>query len=127
MKKFLLFLSVFMVGSLTSLGIVYAIEIVADPFPDVDYDAYYGDSLLRMQERDVIAGYTDGTFGPNDPVTRAQIVTILDRYDQSLFNANYDSRSNGITYLLCDGLTREAVKPAYQSFYDDLCEQTVLL
>ncbi|MDX9970343.1 MAG: S-layer homology domain-containing protein [Candidatus Gracilibacteria bacterium] len=127
MKKFLLFLGVFLVGSLTSLGIAYAILPSYTSFPDVNYNDYYGDSLVEMQERNVISGYSNGKFGPNDAVSRAQLVTILDRYDQSLFNANYDSSSMGIVYLLCDSLNEEDVKDAYKGFYNDLCKQEVLL
>lgn len=114
-------------GSLSTFGIAYAMINIAEPFPDVNYNDYYGNALVNMQERNVISGYADGTFGPNDPVTRAQLVAILDRYDNSLFNANYTSRSNGIMYLLCDGINKEDVKEGYRDFYTDLCEQTVLL
>lgn len=62
-------------------GTVFA--LTDGKFSDVDYSGYYAKSLERMVDMDVVSGYQNGTFGPNDSVTRAQMVTILDRYDQN--------------------------------------------
>lgn len=47
-----------------------------NPFSDVKAGPYY-DAILWAYENGVAAGKADGTFGVNDPCTRAQIVTFL--------------------------------------------------
>lgn len=42
------------------------------------------DSIKRVQARGWMRGYTDGTFRPNEPVSRAQLAVILDRLGQDL-------------------------------------------
>lgn len=66
---------------ITSSGIAVAQNLL---FPDVDPNAYYYQPLEEMVNRGVITGYQDGSFGPDDPVTRAQLMAILSRYDQGL-------------------------------------------
>ncbi|MEK7528506.1 MAG: S-layer homology domain-containing protein [Patescibacteria group bacterium] len=128
MKKFLTFLGVFLVGSLTSLGIAYAIFTPPTQFPDVDYDAYYGDALNTMVSLGVISGYSDGNFGPNDPVTRAQLVTILDRYGNGLFNGNNNGYGSEVMLLLCSGVDKNELASGYQQeVYEKYCEAAVAL
>jgi len=48
---------------------------IADPFTDIDgHWAYEYIEYLRLAG--VISGYGDGTFGPNNPITRAEITKI---------------------------------------------------
>ena len=49
-------------------------------FIDVPEDAWYEEALAWAKERGLIAGFEDGTFRPEEYVTRAQIVSILYRY-----------------------------------------------
>ena len=49
------------------------------PFTDVAQEQYYYDAVLEMYGAGVINGYGDGRFGPADPVTRAQALTMLCR------------------------------------------------
>jgi hypothetical protein len=49
-----------------------------DPsFPDVGPTYKYQEAIKQMAARGVISGYSDGTFGPNNPVTRAQFAKIV--------------------------------------------------
>ncbi|MDO4175774.1 MAG: S-layer homology domain-containing protein, partial [Eubacteriales bacterium] len=48
-------------------------------FSDVS-DAWYTDAIAWATEEGVIYGYGDGTFGPNDSVTRQDMACILQRY-----------------------------------------------
>ena len=65
---------------------------VANPFSDVDADAWYGQSVLYLAENGIIQGYSDGTFRPNEPITRAEFATLaskfdsLDKLETALFN-----------------------------------------
>lgn len=53
----------------------------SEPFSDVDYSAWYGDPISWARSAGVIYGYGDtNRFGPDDPVTREQLVTMLARY-----------------------------------------------
>ena len=49
-------------------------------FTDVPAGQWYTDAVNWAVERGIISGYGNGTFGPNDPVTREQLATILYRY-----------------------------------------------
>ena len=49
-------------------------------FPDVAPGAYYADAAVWAAANGVVTGYADGTFRPNDPITRQQLAAILWRY-----------------------------------------------
>lgn len=49
-------------------------------FPDVDQDEFYADAVAWGEEVGVVAGFDDGLFRPNDPVTREQLAVFLQRY-----------------------------------------------
>lgn len=51
-------------------------------FDDVPADTWYTDAVAWAEEKSIVNGYGKGKFGPEDPVTREQIVTILYRYAQ---------------------------------------------
>mgnify|MGYP001851726021 FL=1 len=52
----------------------------ADAFADTPAGAWYEDAILWAGQNGIMSGYTAASFGPNDPVTRAQIAAILWRY-----------------------------------------------
>ena len=54
-------------------------------FNDVDKNAWYADYVGYLVKYDVINGYNDGTFRPEDNVTRAEFVTMAVRYYE-IFN-----------------------------------------
>ena len=49
-------------------------------FGDVAADTYYADAVAWASGNNIVNGYSDEIFAPDDPVSRAQIVTILWRY-----------------------------------------------
>ncbi|HWR57094.1 MAG TPA: S-layer homology domain-containing protein [Negativicutes bacterium] len=49
-------------------------------FTDGDYNDYYGKYVDWCVESNVISGYGDGRFGPNDLITREQMAAILYRF-----------------------------------------------
>jgi len=51
-----------------------------DAFTDTPDGAWYGDAVLWASQQKLISGYGGGLFGPNDPVSREQMTTILWRY-----------------------------------------------
>ena len=52
-------------------------------FSDVkDSSLYYYDAVTWANANGIVLGHSDGTFGPNDPVTREQMAAIIHRYAQ---------------------------------------------
>ena len=49
-------------------------------FQDVADTAYYADATVWASANGIVTGYADGTFGPDDPITRQQLAAILWRY-----------------------------------------------
>ena len=54
-----------------------------NPFTDVADGQWYTNAVIWAAENDIVGGYGNGKFGPNDPITREQLATILYRYAQS--------------------------------------------
>lgn len=49
------------------------------PFPDVPADATYAEAIRQLAAHGIVHGYSDGRFGPGDPLLRAQTAVILVR------------------------------------------------
>ena len=49
-------------------------------FTDVEHGRWYTKAVAWAASKDIVNGYGGGKFGPNDPVTREQLTTILYRY-----------------------------------------------
>jgi hypothetical protein len=80
MKKFLLgMLAGIMIGG---SAIVLAQNTIT--FPDVKPDAYYASAVGMMSDLGIMKGYDNGNFGPDDAVTRGQVATMMQRYDDSI-------------------------------------------
>ena len=52
-------------------------------FDDVPAGKWYSKAVSWASENGIVSGYGNGRFGPNDGVTREQMVTILRRYAES--------------------------------------------
>ena len=52
-------------------------KVETSPFGDVSTSAYYYEAVKWAQEKGITGGIGNGLFGPNQPCTRAQIVTFL--------------------------------------------------
>lgn len=64
-------------STLIALGLEEEDDVVENPFKDVKDSAYYYDAVLWAVKNGVTSGKTADTFGPNDSVTRGQVVTFL--------------------------------------------------
>lgn len=52
-------------------------------FTDADKIAdCYADAVLWASQNGIVKGYNDGSFGPNRPLTRAEMSAIIARYCQ---------------------------------------------
>ena len=53
-------------------------------FNDVHDDAWYSESVAWAAENGIVNGYGDGTFGPDDVLTREQFAAMLYNYANML-------------------------------------------
>ena len=65
-------------------------------FPDVSPDDWFYDYVVGSIQYGWINGYPDGTFGPNDPISRAEVTTITNRMlgrsaDEAFVDSHQDS------------------------------------
>jgi len=51
-----------------------------NPFEDVDGSEWYADPIKWAYANDIISGYGDGNFGPENEITRQDLLTILMNY-----------------------------------------------
>ena len=66
-----------MPASKVEIKATFVKEVETSPFSDVSTSAYYYEAVKWAQEKDITGGIGNGLFGPNQPCTRAQIVTFL--------------------------------------------------
>lgn len=72
------------VAALYQLTDEWNVEPTQDFFADVPAEGGIAQSIRWAVESGVVKGYGDGRFGPDDPVTREQMATILYRNAQKL-------------------------------------------
>ena len=51
--------------------------VSTQPYPDVMSDRWSANKIQWAKENDIVKGYPDGSFKPGTPVTRAELVTVL--------------------------------------------------
>ena len=67
-------------------------------FTDVTSGPWYTDAVNWAAANDIVAGYGNGLFGPNDTVTREQMAVILYRYAQYKgYDTSASNSLNGYT------------------------------
>ena len=66
-----------MPASKVEINATFVKEVETSPFSDVSTSAYYYEAVKWAQEKGITSGIGNGLFGPNQPCTRAQIVTFL--------------------------------------------------
>ena len=54
---------------------------VSEKFKDCKDGAYYEKAVLWAAANGIVAGYSDGTFKPSNPVNRQELAKILYGYD----------------------------------------------
>lgn len=93
---------------------VFTEEVKISPFRDVPTDAYYYEAVKWAQKKGITGGIGDGLFGPNQPCTRAQIVTFLWRaagspvvnYAMDLADVSGDAYyAEAVRWALSQGIT----------------------
>ena len=66
-----------MPASKVEINATFVKEVETSPFSDVSTSAYYYEAVKWAREKGITGGIGNGLFGPNQPCTRAQIVTFL--------------------------------------------------
>ena len=66
-----------MPASKVEVNATFVKEVETSPFSDVSTSAYYYEAVKWAQEKGITGGIGNGLFGPNQPCTRAQIITFL--------------------------------------------------
>ena len=75
-----------------------------NPFSDTKENGYYYPCVVWAKANDVIAGYTDGTFGVGDKITREQVATILYRFAKDYLKLDTaESLEQGDLSVFSDG------------------------
>ena len=68
---------------------------IANPFSDVKDGAWYYNAVLWAKEKGVADGKSDGTFGPNNNITRQDLALMLYAYAQYK-NYNLDKNADAL-------------------------------
>ncbi|HVW67110.1 MAG TPA: Calx-beta domain-containing protein [Candidatus Peribacteraceae bacterium] len=66
-------------------------------FPDIPSGSYFDSAVGQMYSMGIIKGYQNGNFGPNDPVTRADVAVMLQRFYNEEHGISNDSSSSTTT------------------------------
>lgn len=84
MKKTLFLILVFLVGAGSALAITQAFT------DEANFPSWAKDSILKLQGQGVIEGYADGNFGPNQPVSRAELSVMFDRFEEKVVQSQIE-------------------------------------
>lgn len=84
--------------------VLYAMEGKPIPYKNVNFSdvitgKWYEDAINWAAANGIVAGYTDGRFGVNDPVKRQDLVAIMYKY---AVYKGYDSKTNGDVSIFAD-------------------------
>lgn len=74
------------------------IETDVNSFPDVNEDDWFNVTVSSLANMGAIGGYEDGTFRPNEPISRAELASMAVRFYDA-FEAEYEEG----TFLDVDG------------------------
>ena len=74
------------------------IETDVNSFPDVNEDDWFNITVSSLANMGAISGYEDGTFRPNEPISRAELAAMAVRFYDA-FEAEYEEG----TFLDVDG------------------------
>lgn len=93
-------------------------------YKDVDYNQYYADAIDWAEYYGVVSGIGNRKFGPNQPCTRAQAVTLIRRFDKifDISTINTQDRSDVLNRINAQNAeTEKKSKPEFKyTKYTDL-------
>lgn len=80
------------VAVLGMFGVAYATHV----FPDVEDDNAHADSIYWAHDAGVVVGYEDGTYGPEDNVTRGQAASMFFNYHEAFAPRDGEDGADGL-------------------------------
>lgn len=93
----------------------------AAPFGDVAAGQYYAAAVAWANKTGIVKGYGDGSFGPNDPITREQLAAVLFRYAEYCGKAS-KSRDTLSDYEDADEISAYAMDAMQWACYEKLLQ-----
>ncbi len=60
----------------------------SNSYSDVDGEAWYNNAVSTLSNAGILTGYEDGSFRPNDPISRAEFATISARFSDVEFDGS---------------------------------------
>lgn len=73
-------------------------NVTVNGFKDVATSSWYNSAVEYTYKNDIIKGYNQNTFGPNDKVTRAMFITMLYNMSQNPSIKNFNSKFKDVKY-----------------------------
>ncbi|HEY9826972.1 MAG TPA: DUF3747 domain-containing protein [Stenomitos sp.] len=76
-----------------------------NPYPDVDAKRWSAAKIAFARDNKIVSGYQDGTFAPEKPVTRAELLAVLKRaaeYAKTLRKQPTDLKSTQAAFAFVD-------------------------
>ncbi|MEO1395252.1 MAG: DUF3747 domain-containing protein [Cyanobacteria bacterium J06634_5] len=65
--------------AIDGLSIAPPASVASNPFSDVPADRWSAAKIQKAQELGLVVGYQNGTFRPEQPVTRAELISIVEK------------------------------------------------
>jgi hypothetical protein len=117
MKKFIYFVA----GALVTLSATAFAATVVFTDQGSFVGSWFEDAAVSMNQKGIITGYEDGSFGPSNNVTRAELTVMLDRYDdyiQGVMNSNASNSTTGnaVTLSQIDDIIDNTLKFADEEY-----------
>ena len=78
MKKIIYFFA----GALAMLSTTALAATVVFTDQNSFVDSWFEDAAVNMNKKGIITGYPDGSFGPSNQVSRAELAVMLNRFDE---------------------------------------------
>ncbi len=85
-------------------------KVYTMPYADVTKDDWFAFAVSYMTENKLITGYPDGTFKPNNPISRAEFAAIASRFDQLKTGLNLPFNDVGAGHWAYDVIASAADK-----------------
>ncbi|MDY2968697.1 MAG: InlB B-repeat-containing protein [Butyricicoccus pullicaecorum] len=87
-------------------------------FSDVTADAWYNNAVSTMVNAGIIQGYEDGTFRPNNNITRAEFAAIASRFMSSGYDVEKDLFSDIASHWARESINDAAMTQWIHGYLD---------
>lgn len=85
-------------------------SVNSNPYPDVPSNRWSAAKIKQAQDIGLVAGYNDGTFKPTQPVTRAELIAIMNRAAEIKNNgASINAPASNVSFSDTQGHWAESV------------------